>query len=84
MSEITVNAVDVARIKCEPGEVLLITVKGTLTADEAARVRDAFKRAFVEAGGHVPAILVVDDKIEARIVKAENDDPEGTQTVVFP
>lgn len=71
MSEITVNQAEVAKLKCEPGEVLLITIKGPITSETAVLCRNAFTKAFEDGGGYVPTILVVDDTITAQIIKAD-------------
>lgn len=71
MSELVVNQVDVAKLKVQPGEMLVVTVKMPLTMEMAARVKEAFTKAFKEGGGYVPSILVIDDKIEARVMTAE-------------
>jgi hypothetical protein len=74
--QLTINQVDVAKLDVQRGEFLLVTTKFPLTPDVASLIRSAFKRAFEETGGNVPSILVIDDKIEARVVRA-GDLPSG-------
>ena len=70
MTELTINQVDVAKLKVEPDEILLVTVKMPLTREIAERVKQAFHQAFEDTGGTIPSILVIDDKIEARVVRS--------------
>jgi hypothetical protein len=70
MSELKINQVDVARLKVGPGEVLLVSVDTMLSMEQAARVKDAFRKAFEEGGGTVPSILVIDKRITAKVARA--------------
>jgi hypothetical protein len=72
MGELTVNQVDVAKLKVAPGDVLLVSVETMLSMEQAARVKDAFLKAFEETGGTVPSILVIDKQITARVVRASD------------
>lgn len=72
MTELTVNQVDIAKLQVNPGEMLVVTTKVPLTRDGHERVKEAFTKAFEKGGGYVPPILVIDDKLELRIMTASD------------
>lgn len=75
VSELTINPVDVARLKVEPSEVLLIQVAGVVDQDTVKRIKEIFRTAFIESGCVVPGIVVIDDRIKVTVVRAA--DVEG-------
>lgn len=71
MPDLKVNEVDVARLKIEPGEVLIISVDRVITEDVVKRIKAIFREAFECGGGTVPSMIVIDPQITIKIAKAE-------------
>jgi hypothetical protein len=72
MSELRINQVDVAKLSVEPGDVLLVTTKDIVTKEIGGFIREAFRKAFAEAGGTTPPILVIDERLKVEIVRQDN------------
>lgn len=64
-----ISHIDLAVLRMEPGDILVVKVRGRVKLETAQMIKNEMRAAFARAGGDQHEVMVIDDAVDLQVIR---------------